>query len=146
MQELRNQRNQKSLNDDLSSSFKSQESSFSQQKLVEIRISNRFRKPGCLVGIFLKYFIFKRLSLYNCLILMFLSDLILLTITSLTLIPLFQIDKGKVDPQVVIAILKLFFLLLSEKFLTSMLCMRKIKSKSKSVYIARMLILVTVIV
>ena len=127
------------------SSQTSSESFSDSSRYIQVKPSNRFKTPGFVSGIYLKYFICKSVSLYRYVMAMAFCDILLWIVTTLTLVPTLQIDSNKVDMQLIIIVFKLTMLLISLKFTWDLLYMKKMRRVSKLLYAIRLILVFTVL-
>ena len=116
----------------------------SDNQLVIVTESSRFKTLSFISGIYLKYLMCKCLTLHRCILLMMLIDPILIVLTGLTLIPILQIDGTKIDIQIILALLKIAILLVNFKFMQGMVCHQKFKKNAKRLYGTRMFIILVI--
>ena len=91
----------------------------------------------CLSGIYFKYLLCKGLSLHRCLLLMWLFDPVIIAATSISLIPILQIDGTKIDIQIIVAVLKILILCVGLKFNQNMVCQKKFRKNTRPLYLVR---------
>ena len=107
------------------------------QNSLSISEPSESKTCKCLSGIYLKYLLCKGLNLHRCLLLMWLFDPLIIAATSISLIPILQIDGTKIDIQVIVAIVKIIILCVGLKFNQNMVCMKKFRKNTRPLYLVR---------